>query len=112
MRPYLEKSRNLRIDLATFWQDVAFFRGTGSSDKNWLAAVTRCYKVVYSPKDDPWLFDLEGDPDELINYYQDPAHKDILRHLAQSLLDYGQSYQDARVQEPSIQVALIAATLH
>jgi len=92
------------------WQDVAFFRGTGSSDKNWLAAVTRRYKVVYSPKDDPWLFDLEGDPDELVNYYQDPAYKDILRHLAQSLLDYGQRYQDARVQEPSIQAALVAAT--
>ncbi len=94
------------------WQDIAFFRGTGGSDKNWLAAVTRRYKVVYSPKDDPWLFDLEGDPDELINYYQDPACKDILRHLAQSLLDYGQRYRDARVEEPSIQAALIAATPH
>jgi arylsulfatase A-like enzyme len=91
------------------WQDVAFFRGTGSSEKNWLAAVTRRYKVVYSPKDDPWLFDLEGDPDELVNCYHDPAYKDILRHLAQSLLDYGQRYQDARVQEPSIQAVLVAA---
>jgi len=91
------------------WQDIAFFRGTGSSDKNWLAAVTRRYKVVYSPKDNPWLFDLEGDPDELINYYQDPAYKDILQHLAQSLLDYGQRYRDARVEEPSIRAALIVA---
>jgi uncharacterized sulfatase len=91
------------------WQDVAFFRGTGASDKNWLAAVTRRYKVVYSPKDDPWLFDLQADPDELMNYYQDPAYKDVLRDLAQSLLDYGQRYQDARVQEPSIQAALMAA---
>jgi arylsulfatase A-like enzyme len=91
------------------WHDVAFFRGTGDSDKNWLAAVTRRYKVVYSPKDDPWLFDLEEDPDELMNYYQNTAYKEILRDLAQSLLDYGQRYQDARVQEPSIQVALMAA---
>ncbi|UCD00082.1 MAG: sulfatase [Phycisphaerales bacterium] len=91
------------------WQDVAFFRGTGSSDKNWLAAVTRRYKVVYSPKDNPWLFDLEDDPDELTNYYQDPSYRDTVRHLAQSLLDYGQRCRDARVEEPSIQAALIAA---
>ncbi len=91
------------------WQDVAFFRGTGGSDKNWLAAATRRYKVVYSPKDNPWLFDLEGDPDELTNYYQDASYKNIVRHLAQSLLDYGQRYRDARVEEPSIQSALIAA---
>jgi len=94
------------------WQDIAFFRGTGSSDKNWLAAVTRRYKVVYSPNDNPWLFDLQTDPDELINYYQDPACKDIVRNLAQLILDYGQRYRDARVEEPSIQAALIAATLH
>jgi len=92
------------------WQDVAFFRGTGKSDKNWLAAVTQRYKVVYSPKDDPWLFDLQGDPDELINHYKDPAYKDIVRNLAQSLLDYGQRYLDARTEEPSIQAALVAAT--
>jgi hypothetical protein len=29
--------------------------------------------------------------------------------MAQSLLDYGQRYQDARIQEPSIQAALVAA---
>jgi arylsulfatase A-like enzyme len=93
------------------WQDVTFFRGTGSSDKNWLAAVTKRYKVVYSPKDGPWLFDLQDDPDELMNYYQNPAYKDVLRYLAQALLDYGQRYQDARVQEPSIQAALVAAAI-
>jgi arylsulfatase A-like enzyme len=92
------------------WQDVAFFRGTGESDKNWLVAVTRRYKVVYSPKDPPWLFDLQGDPDELMNYYQDPSRKDIVRNLAQSLLDYGQRYRDARIEEPSIRAALVAAT--
>jgi arylsulfatase A-like enzyme len=92
------------------WQDIAFFRGTGSSNENWLAAVTRRYKVVYSPKDNPWLFDLESDPDELTNYYQDPSYRNIVRNLAQSLLDYGLCYGDARVEEPSIQAALIAAT--
>jgi len=91
------------------WQDIAFFRGTGSSDKNWLAAVTQRYKVVYSPNDDPWLFDLQSDPDELINYYQDPACEDIVRNLAQLILDYGVRYRDARIEEPSIQAALISA---
>jgi hypothetical protein len=84
------------------WQDVAFFRGTGSSDKNWLAAVTKRYKVVYSPKDGPWLFDLQDDPDELMNYYQNPAYKDVLRYLAQALHRYSRrdTRCSSRIQNP------------
>jgi arylsulfatase A-like enzyme len=91
------------------WQDVAFFRGTGASDKNWLAAVTKRYKVVYSPGDDPWLFDLERDPDELINCYREPACRAVVRQLAQALLEYGRRFGDGRIDEPSMAAALAKA---
>ncbi len=88
------------------WPDVAFFRGTGAGDKNWLAAATKRYKVVYAPGDDPWLFDLEQNPDEVINYYEEPVCRNVVRHLAQALLDYGRQHDDPRIDEPSIAAAL------
>ena len=71
--------------------------------------MTRQYKVVYAPNDAPWFFDLERDPDELINYYGDRAYSGVIRHLAESLLVYGQDYRDDRVNVPAIQAALRAA---
>jgi arylsulfatase A-like enzyme len=91
------------------WEDVAFFRSTGTSDKGWLAAVTRRYKIVYSAQDDPWLFDLERDPDELTNHYRDRTYGAVVRSLAQHLLEYGQRFQDERVRTPAIQTALLEA---
>jgi len=91
------------------WDDIAFFRGTGTPASGWLAAVTRQYKVVYAPNDDPWFFDLERDPDELINYYGDRAYSGVIWHLAESLLVYGRRYQDDRVNVPAIQASLMAA---
>lgn len=91
------------------WEDVAFFRSTGSSSKGWLAAVTRRYKIVYSAQDDPWLFDSERDPNELINYYRDRAHGAVVQNLARHLLEYGQRFRDERVKIPAIQTALTEA---
>ena len=42
------------------WTDIAFLRGTVS--QKWLCAVTARFKIVYSPEDRPWLFDLKLDP--------------------------------------------------
>ena len=83
------------------WDDVIFIRGTGQRDNkpdiNWLAAVTDRYKLIYSPKDDPWLFDLEEDPYELINHYQDPRYKITISELSKSIIEYGEKYNDSRV---------------
>jgi arylsulfatase A-like enzyme len=88
------------------WKDVAFMRGTGQrngkDDDNWLAVVTHRYKLVYSPQDPPWLFDLEKDPDELINIYQKPEYKETVKKLAQELLVYGKKYNDPRINVPHI----------
>lgn len=79
------------------WDDITFFRGTGASDSSWVAAVSSRYKLVYSVKDDPWFFDLEKDPDELVNNFKNPEYRDEIAKMARGLLEYGRKYKDLRV---------------
>ncbi len=72
----------------TAWQDIAFMRQASKTNNGWLAAITDRYKLVYAPKGEPWLFDLEKDPDELINFYQDKAYSDTIRFMATELKQY------------------------
>ena len=90
------------------WKDIAFMRGTGGPDDNWLAAVTSRYKLVYGPKDEPWLFDLREDPDELINFYKAPAYRHVVRQLAEALRDYGTEHGDGRIENTRIRAELEA----
>jgi arylsulfatase A-like enzyme len=87
------------------WTDVAFLRGTGD-ENGWLAAVTDRYKLVYSTQDEPWLFDLEKDPDELLNCFRDPSCRETIRELSQQIIEYGSKYGDARTQNSKIKADL------
>jgi arylsulfatase A-like enzyme len=87
------------------WSDVTVLRGTGL-EPGWLAAVTPRYKLVVSTLDDPWLFDLEHDPDELVNRFLDPAYRSTVRQLARELAEYGRRYNDPRAANPDIQADL------
>jgi len=51
-----------------------------------VAAVGPRYKLVLSPTDMPWLFDLEADPDEITNFYYDPAYETIAQTYLEELL--------------------------
>ncbi|NQT88499.1 sulfatase-like hydrolase/transferase [bacterium] len=85
------------------WKDVAFFRGTGKADSvNWLAAVTSRYKIVFSPRDEPWLIDLKEDPNELKNLLRDPKHRDLVRSLSCDLIAYCRKYNDHYGSHPRI----------
>ncbi|MCF7958535.1 MAG: DUF4976 domain-containing protein [Phycisphaerae bacterium] len=78
-------------------------RGTSNPNNdtiNWLAALTKRYKLVIASKDEPWLYDLEKDPDELVNYFNDPKYSLIVKKLATELTNYGQKYNDPRVKNP------------
>ena len=86
------------------WNDIAFVRGTGN--QSWLMAVTDRYKLVYSPSDPPYLFDLERDPDEVVNFFTHDGYRQIVRDLSQQLREYGQKYED-----PSIAAARIKSDL-
>ena len=50
--------------------------GSGRFGGLGVSAITDRYKLVYSTTDDPWLFDLQEDPDERINRFSLPEYQD------------------------------------
>ncbi len=65
-----------------------------NANKRWVAAVNNRYKLVLSPKDKPWLFDLKTDPDELTNFYNDPVYKVIGEELMTELFKQMELYNE------------------
>ena len=88
------------------WNDVAFIRSTGGPESGWLAAVSDRYKLIYSVGDNPWLFDLEKDPDELTNCFTDPEYRDVVRRLSHALAGYAKESGDLRAGQPAIEADL------
>jgi arylsulfatase A-like enzyme len=86
----------------TEWNDIAFMRGTGPKP-NWVSAVTDQYKLVVSPYDIPWLFDLKRDPDELQNFFTDPGHRETARQLATEIKRYQSEIGDISLEVPTVQ---------
>lgn len=89
------------------WDDIAFLRSTKGTG-GWLCAVTDRYKLVYASTGKPWMFDLEQDPDELVNLFEDPVHWPVVRRLTKSLADYAGAHQDAHFTKPGIASAIKA----
>ncbi len=61
---------------------ITYFAKTGGW---WVAAVTNRYKLVLDKKEKPYLFDLEKDPNELINFYNDKNYKEIAEKMQKEL---------------------------
>lgn len=82
------------------WINTTFMRSTGqpNSTKGWLAAVTPRHKLVLSDKDEPWLLDLDEDPDELVNFID--KQPDVARNLARQLLAYAKKHGDVYADDP------------
>lgn len=74
------QNKNLNIH----GERIAYIRAA-SLRPAWVAAVTEGYKLVVSNKDEPWLFDLAKDPDELTNFYHDPAYRETREILRNAL---------------------------
>ena len=87
------------------WYDMAFIRST-SAGKPWLCAVSDRYKLVYSAMGDPWLFDLEKDPDEMTNLFNDPASKKVLTEMTTQLRDYCKLQKDPYADLEQIKSAM------
>ncbi|WP_075601974.1 sulfatase-like hydrolase/transferase [Saccharicrinis aurantiacus] len=47
----------------------------------WVGAVSRKYKLILTRKTEPWLFDLQRDPDEVVNYYKHPEYKAAAKEM-------------------------------
>ncbi len=74
------------------WGDVAFLRSTPGTP--WLCAVTGRYKLVYSSNDVPWLIDKQEDPSELVNEFDQPEHREMIRTMTKKLVEYGKAHHD------------------
>ena len=110
-----EEGRDLSVLFAggeTKGDDITFMRGTNESSestKGWIAAVTPTHKLILSDSDEPWLLDLEKDPDELVNFAAEPDQAETLQFLARKLEEYGERTGDKKTKDPH--TAKILATL-
>jgi arylsulfatase A-like enzyme len=89
------------------WDDIIFTRSTGKPGDNarfvgWVSAMTSRYKLLLSSGDDPWLLDLEEDPDELVNAIAKPANAAVVRRLARALRAYGKRENDPYLQNEKV----------
>jgi len=60
----------------------------------WVAALTDRYKLVIDKKEKPYLFDLELDPNELINYYYDEKYAAVVKKLQTELFRQMEQYEE------------------
>lgn len=60
----------------------------------WVTATDGHYKLILDKKEKPYLFDLVKDPDELINFYKDPAYKEIAKRLQNELFIQMEKYKE------------------
>jgi len=84
--------------------NIVFSFETGNTP-NWAAAISAGYKLVLS-NDVPWLFDLNRDPEEMINFATSPSHKDILNELRNALISKWKDYKVPLVVERSYTIYL------
>mmetsp|Transcript_25627 Transcript_25627/g.38050 ORF Transcript_25627/g.38050 Transcript_25627/m.38050 type:complete len:627 (-) Transcript_25627:594-2474(-) len=52
----------------------------------WASCMTSRYKLVLSNSEMPWLFDMEKDPDELLNFYGRNGYTEISSKMTANLL--------------------------
>lgn len=90
----------------------AFMRGTGAKNtEKWVGVFTDRYKLIYDTTSEPWLIDLEEDPDELVNYFKDDSYSYTISELALALKSYGEEYNDKRLANTKIAGEVEAAIL-
>jgi len=86
------------------WADFAFMRSTGKpgDSTGWLAVVSDRYKLVFSSRDEPWLFDLEKDAHEMTNAFGRPEQRETVREFSKALAAYAKQTADPYVTSPRI----------
>ncbi|WP_083634246.1 sulfatase-like hydrolase/transferase [Saccharicrinis aurantiacus] len=65
-----------------------------SSAQSWIASLSNRYKLVLSTGSEPWLIDLQKDPNEEINFYKNPEYKEIAKKMQSELIRQAKLYKD------------------
>ncbi|NDV61494.1 sulfatase [Puniceicoccales bacterium CK1056] len=92
-------SELLGPECASTGDRIVYITNAGS---RWVAAVDDRYKLVISPSEKPWLFDLEKDPDELINFYRNPDYKEIGERLKNSLVTQMKAFKEPALKKNNL----------
>ena len=71
------------------WNDITFCQLWFS------AAIDSRYKLRVARNEKPWLMDIEADPDEITNFFDDSKYEDVKKRLAKELLIYNEKYNDS-----------------
>ncbi len=72
------------------WYDITFVRF-----RDWQMAINDRYKLYVDSSDhEPWLFDLEADPDETTNHLHLPRCAEVANTLARDLRNYMSEHND------------------
>ena len=92
--------------------NCVFSRQTGDYT-GWLSVTTDRYKMVVSSEqgDEPWLFDREVDPDELVNFYYDDRYQSVVADLTKRLVDYCEKNAEPKYKNNKIRQNLGQAPL-
>lgn len=61
---------------------------------SWVAAIDNRYKLILSRSEGPWLFDNEKDPDEVINFYNQPGYEKISGKLNKVLIERMEKFKE------------------
>lgn len=83
--------------------NMVFSRFVGE-ETGWVSVTTKRYKLVISSAKDeaPWLIDRQENPDETVNYYENPEYKDVVDKLTKSLAKYCVDNNDVKANNPKI----------
>lgn len=100
-------------DLTPWFSNQATSKGEALEDltfvryQTWVGAFTDRYKLIFEKGGKkPWLIDLNKDPDENINYFDDPAYRQIRSELAHKLQAYAKAQNDDIALDAKVQTQL------
>ncbi|MBD0400633.1 sulfatase-like hydrolase/transferase [Flammeovirga sp. EKP202] len=92
----------LKGENASTFENITFVRIDG-----WVAAVTDQYKLIFDAQQKkPWFFDLEKDPAETVNLFDEKQYKSIISELSSKLLDYGTRTNDDIVNTEKVNLQI------
>jgi uncharacterized sulfatase len=89
----------LSDDAETTSDRVIYITNAGG---RWVAAADHRYKLVLSHLEKPWLFDLEKDPDELVNQYRNPDYKVIAETLQSELVRQMKAFGEPALEKGNL----------